>query len=73
METEKGSGGRSFAAGFAGGAFAVVVIVAAAVVVARRAGPHFMARMMRGCCDSEEMRACMDKCGCGKADDSAAE
>jgi uncharacterized protein (DUF779 family) len=46
-----------------------------AAVLVRRLGPRMMPLMMermKGCCDSEAMRACMEKCGCGKADEPEA-
>jgi hypothetical protein len=71
METEKGPGGRSFVAGAFGGVVAVVAMAVLAAMLMRRLGPRIVPRMMermRACCDSEEMRACMEKCGCAKAE-----
>lgn len=72
MESKEGSAGRSVVAGAVGGVVAVVALAAIAAIAAlllRRMGPRLMPRLMPrmsgGCC-SEEMRACMDKCGCGR-------
>ena len=70
MEIEKWSGSRSFVAGAFGGVIAVAVLAVLAGVLMRRLGPRMMPRMMERMmarCGSEEMRACMEKCGCGKA------
>jgi hypothetical protein len=69
MGSKEGSAGRSVVAGAVGGVVAVVALAAIAALLLRRVGPRLMRRMMErmsgGCC-SEEMRACMDKCGCGR-------
>jgi TRAP-type C4-dicarboxylate transport system permease large subunit len=75
METKQESAGRSFVAGAAGGAVAVLAMAVLAAVLMRRLGPRMMPRMMermKGSCDSEAMRACMEKCGCGKAEEREA-
>ena len=75
METKQGSAGRSFVAGASGGAVAVLAMAILAVVLMRRIGPRVMPLMMermKGCCDSEAMRACMEKCGCDKAEEPEA-
>ena len=73
METKQESAGRSFVAGAAGGAVAVLAMAVLAAVLMRRLGPRMMPRMMErmmrdGEC-SPEMRACMEKCGCGPRSD----
>lgn len=68
MESKEGPAGRSVVAGAVGGVVAVVALAAIAALLLRRMGPRLMPRMMErmsGCC-SEEMRACLDKCGCGR-------
>ena len=75
METKQGSAGRSFVARAAGGAVAVLAMAVLAAVLMRRLGPRMMPLMMermKGCCDSEGMRACMEKFGCGKAEEREA-
>ena len=63
---------RSVAAGAIGGIVAVAVAAILAAVLLRRIGPRLMPRMMKrmmsegGC--SEQMRACMEKCGCGRSE-----
>ena len=52
---------RAMVAGVLGGIVAVVVLGALAALACRRFGP----RMMRACGCSAEMKACMEKCGCG--------
>jgi hypothetical protein len=66
MKKEHDSAGRSFVAGAVGGVVAVVAMATLAAVLMRRLGPRMMQRMM-SCCDSDEMCACMESCGCGKA------
>ncbi len=62
---------RSFVAGVLGGFIAVGVLTVLAAVLVRRFMPAMMPRMMKrmmgegGCC-SEEMRACMERCRCGR-------
>lgn len=65
---------RSVAAGAIGGIVAVAVIAILGAFLLRRVGPRLMPRMMErmmseGCC-SEEMRACMEKCGCGRPENA---
>ncbi len=67
MESKGSSSGRAFLAGAFGGAFAVAVLVAVAAVLLPRVGPRLKSRMMSSGCCSDEMRPCMDKCGCGPA------
>jgi hypothetical protein len=58
---------RSVVAGAMGGVFAFAVLAVVAAVLMRRLMPAMMPRMMKrmmadgGC--SDEMRACMEKCG----------
>jgi len=72
MSTSNGSVKRSVAAGAIGGIVAVAVIAILGTLLLRRVGPRMMPRMMErmmsegGC--SEEMRACMEKCGCGRSE-----
>ena len=76
METADKSVGGSFVAGAIGGAMAVVVMAVLAAVLMRRLGPRIMPRMMKRMmsgCGSEEMRACMEACGCGKASRNGAD
>jgi hypothetical protein len=61
---------RSFVAGAAGGVIAVVALTAIAALLLRRFGPRLMPAMMErmmtdGRC-SEQMRACMERCGCAQ-------
>jgi hypothetical protein len=49
-------------AGAFGGIIGVVVVAVLAAFLLRRVGPRLMARMMRDCECSSEMKACMDKC-----------
>jgi hypothetical protein len=67
MGSAANSTARSVIAGAVGGAIAVVALAAIAACLVRRAGPRMMERMMSGGCCSDEMRACMAKCGCGPA------
>lgn len=53
---------RSVVAGAIGGIVAVAVIAILGALLLRRVGPRMMSE--GGC--SEEMRACMEKCGCGR-------
>jgi hypothetical protein len=70
MPKSNGSIKRSVLAGAIGGIVAVAVVAILAAILFRRIGPSLMPRMMKrmmsegGC--SEEMRACMEKCGCGR-------
>ena len=62
---------RSVLAGATGGFVAFVLMAFLAAMLMRRAMPAMMPRMMKkmmegGCC-SDEMRACMEKCGGGRA------
>jgi hypothetical protein len=61
---------RSVVAGAIGGALALVVLAAVAALLMRRVGPRMMPlmmeRMMKGGARSEEMAACMERCGCGR-------
>jgi len=74
MSKSNGSIKRSVLAGAIGGIMAVAVVAILAAVLFRRVGPCLMPRMMRGMMErmmadgscSEEMRACMEKCGCGR-------
>ncbi len=64
---------RSLLAGALGGFVAVATATIVASVAFRRLGPRMMPRMMErmmrdGEC-SPEMRACMEKCGCGPRSD----
>jgi hypothetical protein len=56
----------SVVAGAIGGFVAFALLAVFAGVVLSRFMPAVMKRMMAGGC-SEEMRACMDRCGCGEA------
>ena len=56
---------RSVVAGAIGGIVAVAVIAILGALLLRRVGPRMMSE--GGC--SEEMRACMEKCGCGKSEE----
>jgi hypothetical protein len=70
MQSAKDSAGRSVAAGAIGGVVAIVALAAIAALLLRFLGPRLMPRMMErmmsGECCPEEMRACMEKCGCGR-------
>ncbi len=63
---------RSFVAGAMGGFVAFGVLAVLAAVMMRRLMPAMMPRMMErmmsegGCC-SDEMRPCMERCGCGRS------
>ena len=57
---------RSVVAGAIGGIVAVAVIAILGALLLRRVGPRMMSE--GGC--SEEMRACMEKCGCGRPENS---
>jgi hypothetical protein len=75
MQSAKDSTGRSVAAGAIGGVIAIMALAAIAALLLRCLGPRLMPRMMErmmsgGCC-SEEMRACMEKCGCGRPAEAA--
>ena len=68
-----GCGCGAMCAGAFGGIVGVAVAAVVAAVVMRRLGPRLMRRMMMrmmrdGEC-SPEMRACMEKCGCGPTDE----
>lgn len=69
MAAEKSAGRSPMVAGAIGGAIAVAVLAVLGMLLIRRLGPKMMPRMMKrmmrdGEC-SEEMRACMERCGCG--------
>jgi hypothetical protein len=57
---------RSVVAGAIGGIVAVAVIAILGALLLRRVGPRMMSE--GGC--SEEMRACMEKCGCGRPENA---
>jgi hypothetical protein len=60
---------RSVAAGAVGGFVAFAMLAILAALLMRRFMPAMMPRMMKRMMadgGSEEMRACMEKCGCGK-------
>ena len=57
---------RSVVAGAIGGIVAVAVIAILGALLLRRGGPRMMSE--GGC--SEEMRACMEKCGCGRPENA---
>jgi hypothetical protein len=73
VDTEGKSGFHSFLARAV--RLAVVAVVVALLI--RRLHPELMPRlkerMMRCCCGSEGMRACMENCGCGKPAERAPE
>jgi hypothetical protein len=73
METEGRSGCRSFATR----AIVIAVVVVLAAKLINRLHPELLPRlkdrMTRCCCGSEGMRACMEKCGCGKVAEPEAE
>jgi hypothetical protein len=70
MQSAEDSAGRPVVAGAIGGLIAVVALAAIAALLLRFLGPRLMPRMMEsmmsgdGC--PEEMRACMERCGCGR-------
>jgi hypothetical protein len=57
---------RSVVAGAIGGIVAVAVIAILGALLLRRVGPRMMSE--GGC--SEAMRACMEKCGCGRPENA---
>ena len=57
---------RSFVAGAMGGVVAVALLAVLGAALMRRFMPRMMARMMAGGACSDEMRACMEHCGCSK-------
>ena len=70
MKSAEASAGRPVVAGAIGGLIAVVALAAIAALLLRFLGPRLMhgcmERMMSGDGCPEEMRACMEKCGCGR-------
>ena len=71
MHSRKDSTGRSVAAGAIGGVVAIFALAAIAALLLRFLGPRLMPRMMERC--PEEMRACLEKCGCGQPAPEASE
>jgi hypothetical protein len=75
MQSAKDSTGRSVAAGAIGGVIAIMALAAIAALLLRCLGPRLMhgcmERMMSGDGCPEEMRACMEKCGCGRPAEAA--
>ena len=67
---------RATATGAVAGAAAAVTVALLLVVLARRLAPKLMPTMMRrmmaegGC--SEQMRACMERCGCLRSGEGTA-
>jgi hypothetical protein len=63
---------RSMTAGVIGGAIAVTVLAVLGMLLMRRMAPSMMrgmmSRMMADGDMPEEMRACMERCGCGEAE-----